>query len=109
MSNQSGIIPMGFKVLVKIKELEEKTKGGIIIPTDTREKEEAASQIATIVDYGRAAFTIGVADLPNEWDIKPEVGNKVVLNRYAGITIEGNDKKEYRLVNDKEILAILSE
>jgi len=109
MSNESGIIPLGFKVLVKIKELEETTKGGIIIPADTREKEEAASQIATIVDYGKAAFTIGVADLPNEWDVQPEIDNEVVLNRYAGITIEGTDKKEYRLINDKEILAILSE
>lgn len=109
MSNKSGIIPLSFKVLVKIQNVEEVTKGGIIIPTDTVEKESAASQIATIIDFGQAAFTIGVGDLPNEWNVKPKVGQKIVLNRYAGINIEGKDKEEYRLVNDKEILAILNE
>ena len=107
--NKSGIIPLGFKVLVKIQEIEEVTKGGIIIPTDTVEKESAASQIATVIDFGQAAFTIGVGDLPNEWNVKPVVGSNVILNRYAGITIESKNKEEYRLVNDKEILAILNE
>ena len=107
--NKSGIIPLGFKVLVKIQEIEEVTKGGIIIPTDTIEKESAASQIATVIDFGQAAFTIGVGDLPNEWNVKPAVGSNIILNRYAGITIESKNKEEYRLVNDKEILAILNE
>jgi len=109
MSNKSGITPLGFKVLIRIQEMEEKTEGGIIIPDIIKEKEDAASQVATIVDYGSAAFTIGVGDLPKEWDVVPKVGAKVILNRYAGITIEGKDKKEYRLINDKEILAILNE
>lgn len=109
MSNESGIIPLGFKVLVRIQKIEEKTKGGIIIPTDTVEKESAASQIAEVIDFGQAAFTIGTGDLPDEWNVKPLIGAKVILSKYAGITIEGKDKEEYRLINDKEILAILSE
>lgn len=108
MSNESGIIPLSFKVLVKTQDVEEVTKGGIIIPSDIVEKESAASQIATIIDFGQAAFTIGAGDLPNEWNITPKVGQNIALNRYAGITIEGKDKEEYRLVNDKEILAILN-
>jgi len=109
IENKSGIIPLGFKVLIKIKKLEEKTEGGIYIPKDSLEKESAGSQVATIVDYGQAAFTIGAGDLPKEWDIHPEVGQKVILNRYAGINITGKDDEEYRLVSDKEILAILNE
>jgi co-chaperonin GroES (HSP10) len=56
-----------------------------------------------------AAFTVGVADLPNEWDTKPKVGQTVILDRYAGISVEGKDKEQYRLINDKQILAILTE
>ena len=108
MTNKSGIIPMGCKVIVKLQELEEVTKGGIILPSEILEKENAASQLATIVDYGKAAFTIGVGDLDKEWDIKPNVGDTVILKKYAGITIEGIDKEDYQVINDKEILGILN-
>lgn len=109
MSNKSGIVPLSFKVLIKVKGLEEKTKGGIIIPTDVLEKENAASQTALLVDVGPAAFTIGAGDLKKEWDITPKPGAKVLINKYSGIKVEGIDKEEYRLVSDKEILAILNE
>lgn len=107
MQNESGIVPFGFKVLVKIKKLEEKTKGGIIIPQDTLDREGEASQIATVIDYGQAAFTIGMGDLPKEWDIKPKVGDQIILERYCGVRIEGKDGEDYRLVNDKQILGQL--
>lgn len=106
--NNTGIIPVGYKVLIEMREaIEEKTKGGIIIPDSVKEREDAASQIGVVLDYGKAAFTIGTGDLPNEWDIKPKIGTKVILNKYSGITVEGNDDKEYRIISDKEILAIL--
>lgn len=104
--NETGIIPLGYKVLIRLEEKESKTKGGIIIPESTLDLENNASQVATVLDFGEAAFTIGMADLPNEWNIKPKVGSKVLLNKYAGITVEGKDRKEYRIINDKEILAI---
>lgn len=107
--NNTGIIPVGFKVLIQLEELEETTKGGIILPSKMLETEQGGHQIAIILDHGPAAFTIGAGDLPREWDITPKVGAKVILNRYAGIPVETKDKKEYRLINDKEILAILSE
>ena len=108
MSNKTGLIPLGYKVLIKIKELEEKTKGGIIIPIS--EKEEEAHQFVEIVDYGPAAFTTGAGDLPNEWDIRPSTGDVALINKYSGIRFEKEDMEgKYRLVNDKEILAILNE
>lgn len=105
--NKSGIVPLSYKVLIKVNPIDEKTKGGIIIPTDTREKESVASQIATVIDKGPAAFTIGTGDLLNEWDIVPEIGAKILINRYAGIRLEGSDSEVYHIISDKEILAIL--
>ena len=108
MSNKSGIIPMGTKVLVEIQKPEEKTKGGIILPQETMDKEGEASQVAKIIDIGAAAFTNGIGDLPLEFSVKPNVGAFVILERYQGVRIEGLDDKEYRLVSDKQILAILN-
>ena len=109
MINKSGIIPLSYKVLIKVRAIEEKTSGGIIIPDEIRDKEGAASQVATIIDKGPAAFTVGVGDLKDEWNLTPGVGNEIVINKYAGIQVKGIDGEEYRLVSDKEVLAILTE
>jgi len=109
MSNNSGIIPLGYKVLIKVKELEEKTRGGIIIPDEVLQKEGAASQVATLIDHGEAAFTIGMADLPKEWNILPKIGATILINKYAGINVKGKDDDEYRIITDKEIIAIFNE
>ena len=108
--NKTGLVPLGYKVLIKVKELEEKTKGGIIIPKSSIEKEEEAHQFVEIIDYGPAAFTTGAGDLANEWDIIPKVGDTALINKYSGIRFEKEGMEgKYRLVNDKEILAILNE
>jgi len=108
--NPTPIIPLGFKVLIVMDKINDKTEGGIILPSESREKEESGGQTARIVDYGPAAFEIGAGDLPSEWKTKPEVGARILINRYGGIKIfsEGIEG-EYRLLSDKEILAIIKE
>ena len=109
--NDSPIVPLGYRVLIKMDKINEKTEGGIIITTNAKELEEAGNQTGRIVDNGPAAFTTGVVDLPNEWDRKPEIGARVIFNRYAGIRVFIDDlpEGEYRLMSDKEILAIIGE
>lgn len=110
MIEQIGVQPLGYKVLIRLKELEEKTKGGIYLPESTKATEEEAHQMATVVNYGPAAFTTGLGDLPSEWDIKPKIGDIVLINRYSGIKFEKEGiSGKYRLINDKEILAIIKE
>ena len=101
--NKSGIEPVEYKVLVKPKAVEEKTKGGIIPPDQTRDKEKFAKQEGVIVAYSPIAFTD-----PN-WLRCPKVGDTVLFDRYAGCTVTGRDGEEYRLINDKEIGAIIVE
>jgi len=107
--NKSGIIPLGHKVLIKLTKLEKKTIGGIIIPDDVLDKEQFAGQVAEVYDLGPAAFSIGISDLPLEWKTSPKVSSKILINKYAGIGVQGLDKEDYRLINDSEILAILNE
>lgn len=107
--NKSGLIPTGFKVVVKMDELEEATAGGIIIPSNVKDVENAGAQSGRMVDHGPAAFSIGISDLPKEWDVFPDIGARVLINRYAGIQVDGKDGGKYRFIHDKEVLAIFNE
>ena len=90
------IRPVEYKVLIKPRKVEEKTEGGIFIPDSAKEKEEFAKAEGEIIAVGAIAFT----DPP--WLDCPKVGDFVIFDRYAGVEVE-----EYRLINDKEILAVI--
>ena len=102
--SDSGVIPFEFKVLVKQDIMEEKTKGGIILPEPARDDQQRAMTKGEIVSMSPAAFSY------HNWDKStrlPQVGDRVVYSRYAGSVIIGKDEVEYRLINDKDIGAII--
>ncbi len=104
--NPTGIRPIEYKVLVRVDELEDKSAGGIFIPEQHLEREQIAHDRGTLVDASEMAFS--------DWQgRKPEIGNKVIFNKYAGSIImhETKERKRirYRLCNDKDIVAILEE
>ena len=37
--------PVGYRILIAIPEKEQKTEGGVLLPEDTRKREEAASMV----------------------------------------------------------------
>lgn len=84
------ITPMKDKVLVKPKETEEKTKGGIYIPETAKEKTQEGEVIA-----------VGEC---KEYSLK--VGDKIIYEKYGGteVKIENTD---YILLNAKDVLAII--
>src|SRR3990167_5931570 len=102
-NNPSGVSPTEFKVLVRPDKVEEKTKGGIILAQETRERDQAASTAGEIIAISPLAFTYA------DWPVTsnpPQVGDRVLFGRYAGMTIKGTDGEEYRLVNDKDIAGV---
>jgi len=99
--NKSGICPVEVKVLIKPNPIEVKTKGGIIMPEQTREKEKHAQVEGILVAVGANAFT------DPDWLEHPKVGQTVLYDKYAGCTVIGKDGEEYRLINDKEIGAVI--
>lgn len=101
--NKSGIWPVEFKVLIEPVKVEEKTQGGIIIPDSAKDKKQWAMTKGRLIAVGSNAFT------DPDWHVRPEVGHMVMFDRYAGGLVEGDDGEEYRLINDKEISAILGE
>ena len=103
--NKSGIYPVEFKVLVKPRIVEEKSKGGIIFPDQVKEKEKFAQQEGVVIAISPDAFEF---ERNCEWKRKPDEGDTVLFDRYAGCTVKGKDGEEYRLINDKEIGAIVN-
>ena len=104
----SGIRPTEFKVLIRPDAVEEKSKGGILLPDVTKERDQAAQQDGVIVAIAPLAFSYASAE---EWQRAggqpPQIGDRVSFARYAGAVRKGKDGVEYRLVNDKDISAIL--
>jgi len=50
------IKPLGNMVLIKAKKIEEKTSGGIILPEEHQDKQQAVEQTGEIISFGPTAF-----------------------------------------------------
>ena len=103
MRNESGILPVEYKVLILPDEVPEKTESGILYrPETAREKEQWAQVKGELVEVGGNAF--------EDWKgIAPQVGERVMFAKYAGIRdVEGADGKKYQICNDKDIIAVIT-
>lgn len=107
MSNPSQIVPVEFKVLLKMDDVMESdptlkrlAASGLAIPADLRQKEQMGGQRGVLVAVGGGAF--------NDWPGRvPKEGERVYTARYPGFEVEGADGVKYRLANDKEIVAVI--
>ena len=108
MQNKSGYNPTEYKVLIKRKEVEEKSSGGIILPPSTQDKEKFATMEGTIIAVSHLSFTYATKE---EWagGDKPKAGDSVLVAKFAGIDVTGEDDVVYTLVNDKDIMAFIKE
>lgn len=105
--NPSGIVPMDLRILVRPDTVEEKSKGGIILPESAQEKEKYAQCKATVVAIGENAFE--EAATRSAAFVKPQPGTRVLIAKYGGVLLKGNDGVEYRIMNDEDIIARLEE
>ena len=85
------IKPLQDRVVVKMVEAEETTKGGIILTGSAKEKPE----FAEVIEVG-----------PGTPDVKMEVnkGDKVLISKYSGTNVK-LDGEEYIIVKMEDILA----
>lgn len=107
VENPSGIEPIEYKVLVRPVEetgyVQLKSGFKLLKPDETKERDEHASMEGTITAISPLAFSY------EEWPKtaqKPSVGDTVIFARYSGITITGSDGGKYRIMNDKDIVAV---
>lgn len=104
--NTSGIEPLDVRVLVHPDPVVEVTKGGIYLPDQVKETEKFATVKATLVAVGVNAFAEAKA---NPSFSAPEPGARVMIAKYGGVNIKGEDGQEYRLMNDEDVVALLKE
>lgn len=100
MENTSGYYPAGYRVLVRPDPIDLRTKGGIFIPETAAEDHSRAQMLGTLVAVGPFAWD----RYPRAW-AKP--GARVLFARYGGLHLRGKDGKEYRMLNDEQITAVV--
>lgn len=91
------IKPLTDRVVVKLVELEETTKSGIILAAAAQEK----PQVAEVVAVGPGGLVDG-----NQVEMYVKVGDKVITSKYSGTEVKLN-KEEYTIVRQSDILAIV--
>lgn len=91
------IKPLADRVVIKMAEAEETTKGGIILTASAQEK----PQIAEVVAVGPGGVVDG-----KEIKMYVNVGDKVLLAKYAGTEVKVEDQK-YTILKQSDILAIV--
>jgi len=101
MQNTSGIHPKGHRVLILPDPVEEVTQSGIIVSVgENRDRERLAQLKGTVVELGNTAWL----DQPSPW---AQVGDHVIFGKYSGLIYQGDDSKEYRIINDLDVVALV--
>ena len=90
---------LGHRLLIKPKDVETKTAGGIVLAVDTK-AERTATQEGTVVQVGPNAFKLealgGVSWVAS--------GDEVIFARYAGKQVKDPEtKEEYFVINDEDV------
>jgi co-chaperonin GroES (HSP10) len=106
ISNNSGIQPLEYNVLVLPKDVERKTKGGLLLAEQTVEKEEFGRTEGILVAVSPMAFTF--ADWPADAP-KPRLGQRVMFSKYQGVSVQGRDGKAYWIIKDKSLMAVIED
>ena len=91
------LTPLADRVVLKMMEAEETTKGGIILTASAKEKPSVAAVISVgpggVVDGKEVVMTV-------------QVGDKVITSKYSGTQVK-IDGEELTIVRQGDILAIV--
>lgn len=97
--------PSGYRLLIAVPEVSEKTEGGVFMPDQLKKAEETASIVGFVVKAGPDAY----ADL-NKFPNGPwcKEGDFVIFRSYSGTRFKVMGK-EFRLINDDTVEAVVED
>jgi co-chaperonin GroES (HSP10) len=109
--NPSGIWPTEYKVLIRPVDVEEATlqgfsalkNSGFRMAENMKDREQFAQMEGILIAVSPVAFNY--EQFPE--GSAPQPGDRVVYAKYAGFTRKGKDGVEYRIVNDRDVVAVL--
>ena len=91
------IRPLADRVVIKMTEAEEVSKGGIILAGSAKEK----PSVAEVIAVGKGGMVDG-----HEVKMELKVGDKVLIGKYSGTQVK-LDGQEYTIVRQSDVLAIV--
>ena len=97
--------PKGYKILIALPEIEEKTEGGIIKSSESRHEESIATVVGWVMSMGPDAYT-NYARFPS--GPYCQVGDWVVFRAFSGTRIKVQGR-EFRLINDDTVEAVVED
>ena len=104
--------PTGYNMLIALPTMAQQSKGGIIIPFETNERDRAAAVVGTVLALGPLCYK----DPKRFPDGKPwcKLGDVVMFSRYSGMRfkskdLESGDMVEYRMLSDDQIVGTVPE
>ena len=123
--NQSGITPVGDRVLVKPDKVEKKTDSLIELPDSVQLKYQTAQCAGSVVAMGEDAFRHTVERVYHIHDDKRKElveervtefsepfavpGDRISFAKYAGRPYTGKDGEYYVVINDEDVTCLLDD
>lgn len=97
--------PKGYRILIAIPEVSQKTEGGVFIPDERRNAEETASLVGYVLKVGSEAYADANRFPTGPWC---KEGDFVIFRSYSGTRFKVMGK-EFRLINDDTVEAVVED
>ncbi len=97
--------PCGWKLLIAIPEVEDKTEGGIIKSSEAMQEEEISTVVGFVMQLGPLAYRDVVRFPMGPWC---QEGDFILMRAYSGTRIKIHGK-EFRLINDDTVEAVVDD
>ena len=119
-----GIYPSGNRIVIKPDDVEEVTDGGIIIAKQIAESHQHAQSTGILISVGPDAWRhvtkersrlidgqMKLVERETTGYSEPfaKVGDRVAFAQHGGIQLEGSDGETYRIMNDEDLTARVSD
>jgi len=105
--NESGVHPIGDRVLIKPDKAADIVRG-ILMPDDITARHSLAAEGGVVVQLGDGAFMWNHDRQTPFHGRKPQPGERVVIEKYAGQLTKGDDGEMYRLMESASIGALIT-
>lgn len=97
--------PSGYRLLIAIPEVKDKTDGGVYMPDSLKQIEETASIVGFVVKAGPEAYADADKYPHGPWC---KEGDFVIFRSYSGTRFKVMGR-EFRLINDDTVEAVVED
>ena len=98
-------VPTGYRILVALPEVEEKTEAGLYITDERRDAETVASVVGFVMKIGPDAYRDEKRFPTGPWC---KEGDWIVMRAYSGTRIRICGK-EFRIINDDSVESVVED